>query len=513
MATLAAACAEDTASTPLATVDGGQRDASGEQPPTCANERLDPGEDCDEGWANGTPESCCTSDCHRLPEGTACNDGQACTRADTCRSGQCVGTGDPCVPTECQASSSCDGAGGCTVTNEAEGSACAGGTCQSGVCTVENTNLVAYWRFDEASGTALGDSSGNHRDASLNGTAAWTAGRRGGAAVFNGTDTFGTTGYTTAIPHWTVVTWVKGAAAPTASKDAGPVMKEENFLIAWDHRDDGFRGTAALRVAGVWYAASFGPLSADTWYQLAATYDGETLKAYKLGQLVSSNEAMSGPADNDAAHPLMIGRHSIQPSFLSGAIDETRIYDRALTDEEILALYHEVADSPGCGDGVVQAGEDCDQQGANGASGSCCSAACRFLPAGTLCRAGAAACDAAESCTGLTGHCPSDEPLLACRAGDGCCPSGCTSEADADCGVVTPPAGCTRHLSPQGSDSADGSSTSPWASLSHACAQTTAPGEVICLAAGQYRDDGGCVLALGVSIRGAGPDSTTVFSS
>ena len=44
-----------------------------------------------------------------------------------------------------------------------------------------------------------------------------------------------------------------------------------------------------LNVGGAWYPASFGPLAANTWYFLAATYDGETLTAYTNGVLVSTN--------------------------------------------------------------------------------------------------------------------------------------------------------------------------------------------------------------------------------
>lgn len=36
--------------------------------------------------------------------------------------------------------------------------------------------------------------------------------------------------------------------------------------ISWDHMHPASRGTVALSVAGVWYSASFGTLSADTWY-------------------------------------------------------------------------------------------------------------------------------------------------------------------------------------------------------------------------------------------------------
>ena len=56
---------------------------------------------------------------------------------------------------------------------------------------------------------------------------------------------------------------------------------------------------------------------------------------------------------------------------------------------------------PGCGDGVVQSGEQCD-------GGPCCDAACHLMPAGSTCRPAAGPCDVAEVCDGVSPVCPSD---------------------------------------------------------------------------------------------------------
>lgn len=57
-----------------------------------------------------------------------------------------------------------------------------------------------------------------------------------------------------------------------------------------------------------------------------------------------------------------------------------------------------------CGDGVVQAGEQCDEGAANGAAGSCCSATCRSVAAGASCDddgnpCTSDLCDGAGACT------------------------------------------------------------------------------------------------------------------
>ena len=73
-----------------------------------------------------------------------------------------------------------------------------------------------------------------------------------------------------------------------------------------------------------------------------------------------------------------------------------------------------------CGDGVLDAGEQCDDGGT--AAGDCCSATCQFESAITSCRAAAGACDLAETCDGTSAICPSDEKLTSvCRTAAGDC--------------------------------------------------------------------------------------------
>ena len=57
--------------------------------------------------------------------------------------------------------------------------------------------------------------------------------------------------------------------------------------------------------------------------------------------------------------------------------------------------------SASCGNGHIEAGEACD-------GGACCTAACQFATAGTVCRAKAGACDVAETCSGSSATCPAD---------------------------------------------------------------------------------------------------------
>ena len=73
------------------------------------------------------------------------------------------------------------------------------------------------------------------------------------------------------------------------------------------------------------------------------------------------------------------------------------------------ALTVAIAPAPAfevCGNGFLEGTEECDD--GNTDPGDCCSASCEFEVVGTECRAAADVCDAAESCTGTSGVCPTD---------------------------------------------------------------------------------------------------------
>lgn len=93
-----------------------------------------------------------------------------------------------------------------------------------------------------------------------------------------------------------------------------------------------------------------------------------------------------------------------------------------------------------CGDGTVDAGEECDEGAANGGV-SCCQVNCRLRPSGRTCRDTAGLCDVAEVCDGVASTCPADgfaSAGLECRAVTDVCDTAesCTGSS-ATCPVDT----------------------------------------------------------------------------
>jgi hypothetical protein len=80
-------------------------------------------------------------------------------------------------------------------------------------------------------------------------------------------------------------------------------------------------------------ATGSGAIPRNAWTHLAATYDGATVSLYVNGTLVSS-VVQSGPVQV-STRGLRIGGNSVAGEWFRGAIDEVRVYDRALSADEI----------------------------------------------------------------------------------------------------------------------------------------------------------------------------------
>ncbi|MHC4144997.1 MAG: LamG domain-containing protein [Planctomycetota bacterium] len=215
--------------------------------------------------------------------------------------------------------------------------------------------LMGWWTFEEGIGATAVDWSGQGNHGTLIGNPQWVPGYDGGALEFDG-DNYVDTGYTENLAAWTIACWVKSPQAPAGGAASGPMHREQNYQFNWNHGDEVYRGAAAMSVGGVWRAASYMPLQANRWYYLAATYDGSVFNAYRDGVLITSNTAASG-APNSESNSLKLGRHAASAgNFFTGTVDEARVYNRALTADEILQAMRgdtSVAWAPSPGNGAV----------------------------------------------------------------------------------------------------------------------------------------------------------------
>jgi|JI10StandDraft_1071094.scaffolds.fasta_scaffold06632_4 hypothetical protein len=138
----------------------------------------------------------------------------------------------------------------------------------------------------------------------------------------------------TTYQNWTYECWAKSPSAPVSNNGYDGPMYGANMGIIWNHGSPSFAGAASVQSSsGTYWEATYGTLLGNTWYHLAATYDGTVLRAYKNGVLTASVTTTGGLAN--VAGSLMIGRHPTQLHFWEGAIDEARVWTVARTCAEI----------------------------------------------------------------------------------------------------------------------------------------------------------------------------------
>ncbi len=197
-------------------------------------------------------------------------------------------------------------------------------------------SLVAAYSFNEGSGTTVTDASGHNNTGTISGATWTTAGKFGGALVFNGTSAWVTIPDAPALRLTTDMTleaWVKPSTVTEAWRDV--IYKgNDNYLLEGTTPNGG-----GVPAGGGTFEANFvatygtAPLAVNTWTHLALTYDGATLRLYVNGVQVAS-QAQTGNLVT-SANPLQIGGDSIFGQYFQGTIDEVRIYNQALSPSEI----------------------------------------------------------------------------------------------------------------------------------------------------------------------------------
>jgi hypothetical protein len=104
-------------------------------------------------------------------------------------------------------------------------------------------------------------------------------------------------------------------------------------------------GNGTTSVRAVWST----PLIAGTWYHYVGTYDGATVKAYLNGAQVASTSFAGGAIAAGTGPDINVARATYGGSYFTGALYDVRIYNRALSAAEVLALYQAMTPPPPSG--------------------------------------------------------------------------------------------------------------------------------------------------------------------
>lgn len=201
--------------------------------------------------------------------------------------------------------------------------------------------LIAHYPFNS---NAL-DASGNDHHGVVNG-ATLTDDRFGqafSAYYFDGVDdVIKLDSLTGTLQDFTVSAWVQVASLTNQSDDFAQVFRRPYMAIKRSTGKVGVNTSGINNVNGDSYYYSNSVIQPGQWVLITSTYD-QTFGRYAIylnGQL---DMAMSNKFGSGELLMIEIGGEPLYASgrYFNGKLDDIRIYERALADQEILELYNE----------------------------------------------------------------------------------------------------------------------------------------------------------------------------
>jgi hypothetical protein len=245
--------------------------------------------------------------------------------------------------------------------------------------TSGSSGLVGCWKLDETSGLTAADSSGQGNNGTLTNMVGdeWTEGHQtgDGALEFDGNNDCVSIGNLGAIVAYTAAAWIKAdSLAGSGDKNTYGFT-----IMASAHSGQGYplwltvgKGGAAEVTLRAFESSTTGhtttnaKLNTTDWFHIVATaVKGSTAKVY-----VNGKEKLSFTAGTtDWTDIFTIG--DLRPDRLicfDGTIDDVRIYNRALSADEVKALYNG-EEIGGSGD-PVSGGAGYIKQSSSGDSGT-----------------------------------------------------------------------------------------------------------------------------------------------
>ncbi|MBN1392435.1 MAG: hypothetical protein JW947_06480, partial [Sedimentisphaerales bacterium] len=204
----------------------------------------------------------------------------------------------------------------------------------------ELAGLVGWWKFDETEGTTARDSSGNNHNGTLIGNAKWTPGKIGGAVDLDGKGSFVQIADKSAFDiagQVTIACWVNIRSVPT--EYAAIVTKGDgSWRLSTAQQQRKFHCSVNNYNNIVLDGST--EVAANEWHYVATVYDGSEVRIYVDGKLDAAKPWKGGIAVND--FDVLIGENAEQKGrFFDGLIDDVRIYNYALKENDIMALYNE----------------------------------------------------------------------------------------------------------------------------------------------------------------------------
>ena len=195
-------------------------------------------------------------------------------------------------------------------------------------------NLVAYWQFDGD----VNDAAGSNNGTIYGDTTFVDDPNRGWCLNFDGDGDYVDVGedpsltFTEAI---TVACWIKVRAFDRNWNAI--ITKGDDWVLARTRSDNRVAFLCLGLVGGGWPEVYSDDVNDGNWHHIAGTYDGSELCIYRDGSNINS-KSVHGSINSKWSKVLIGENGQARNRYWNGLIDDVRIYNRALTAEEIADL-------------------------------------------------------------------------------------------------------------------------------------------------------------------------------
>ncbi|MBI4713330.1 MAG: DUF2341 domain-containing protein [Planctomycetes bacterium] len=207
---------------------------------------------------------------------------------------------------------------------------------------INNTGLVGSWAFSEGTGNTTADASGSGNTGNLAAAPndpTWTAaGRYGNGLSFDGVDDYvqapDSNNWNFGAGNFTIETWFKFNKQSAQQGLVAQYVDGNNLwlLVINSSNEISFFNNSPV----INFATSGAGLQVGQWYHIVMARNGSNWNIYVNGVSKGSTSVSLTMPDLNA--PLIFGQYG-GSSYFGGLMDEVKIYNRALSVEEISTRY------------------------------------------------------------------------------------------------------------------------------------------------------------------------------
>ncbi|MCQ3815050.1 MAG: fibronectin type III domain-containing protein, partial [Acidimicrobiia bacterium] len=199
--------------------------------------------------------------------------------------------------------------------------------------------LIHHWPFDESSGNTVTDSGSRGDDGTITGATRISGGRLGGALSFDGNGDYVQVGESALTPGscgWSAGLWVRRTGDVTgdgvlfSNASGGASVRLEQY-------NNSQVGITQIDLTDHWFGYT-APL--NTWVHLTIVGTGSVTTLYVNGvaHATTINRGFDLPLNRIGA--------ATNGGSIDADLDDVRVYSKALTAEEVTALFSEVSVTP-----------------------------------------------------------------------------------------------------------------------------------------------------------------------